>query len=193
MPLASNCPSCHRTLPRDSWLNERQVHCRNCDADIEFVPFPALHANRSVVRSEAATLGEDATCFFHATNRAAAVCSGCGRLLCSVCAVDFAGQCLCPTCIANRPTSRPDNVSSRMLWDGAALMIATLPIIVWPFTIVTAPTAIGLAIYGWNKPCSLVRGSRVRLVLAMILGAAQLVGWVAFLTTVLRATPAVRH
>ena len=37
--------------------------------------------------------------------------------------------------------------------------------------------AIGLAIYGWNKPGSLVRGSRVRLVLAIVLAGAQVVGW----------------
>ncbi|MFT3831451.1 MAG: hypothetical protein QM691_17275 [Opitutaceae bacterium] len=192
MPLASNCPSCHRALPRDSWLNERQVHCRHCDSDIEFVSFPALHANRSVARSETATLGEDATCFFHATNRAAAVCSGCGRLLCAVCAVDFAGQCLCPACIANRPTSRPDNVPSRVLWDSFSLMLATLPLIMWPLTVLTAPTSIGLAIYGWNKPCSLVRGSRGRLVLAIVLGLAQVVGWTIGLSALLRA-PAGHH
>lgn len=191
MPLASNCPSCHRELPRDAWLNERQVHCRHCETDIEFVPFPALHASRAVARSEAATLGEDATCFFHATNRAAAVCSGCGRLLCAVCAVDFAGQCLCPSCIASRPASRPDNVPSRLLWDSIALMTATLPLIVWPLTAVTAPTALGLALYGWNKPGSLVRGSRVRLILAMLFATAQLVGWTIGLVALFR-TPAAR-
>lgn len=186
MPLASNCPECGRELPADSWRNDRQVRCRSCEKDIEIVPFPALHASGTFVRPAAAMLGGDATCFFHAANRAEAVCSACGRLLCPVCAVDFAGQCLCPSCIARRPAERADATTSRMLWDSIALILATMPILVWPFTVVTAPMAIGVALYGWNKPCSLVRGSRVRLVLALILGIAQVAGWIFGLTMLFR-------
>lgn len=178
MVPASHCPNCQRALAPAAWLNDRQVHCPSCDTDLEFVPFPALTAARTFARPTAATLGDDATCFFHPTNRAEAVCSGCGRLLCAVCAVDFAGQCLCPACIAARPaTQQPDAVKSRLLWDSLALSLAGLPLLLWPFTIVTAPAAIGLAIYGWNKPGSLVRGSRTRLVCALVLAGAQVVGW----------------
>lgn len=178
MVPAAHCPSCQHKLDTDAWRNDRQAHCPRCQTDLEFVRFPALTAARTVVRSETATLGDDATCFFHATNRAEAVCSGCGRLVCAVCAVDFAGKCLCPSCIAARPIAQqPDAIKSRLLWDSLALSLATLPLIMWPVTIVTAPAAIGLVIYGWNKPGSLVRGSRVRLVLALILGGAQVVGW----------------
>jgi hypothetical protein len=184
MALVSHCPSCKRTLKTAAWRNPRHAHCPNCDVDLEFVPFPALTAVRAVAHSETATLGDDATCFFHSTNRAEAVCSGCGRLVCAVCAVDFAGRCLCPNCIAGRPSAQqPDAIKSRLLWDSLALSLATLPILMWPLTILTAPSAIGLAIYGWNKPGSLVRGSRVRLVLAMILGGAQVAGWTVGLVT----------
>lgn len=172
-----HCPSCKHEIPPEEWAGRRQVRCDHCGDRLEFIPFPALSATRTVARSEAAELGADATCFFHAANRATAVCSSCGRLLCSVCAVDFAGQCLCPSCIAQRPATRPENVKTSILWDGIALMTALLPLLMWPITLVTAPTAIGLAIYGWNKPCSLVRGSRVRLVLALLAASAQVVGW----------------
>jgi hypothetical protein len=178
MTVATQCPGCQRPLKPAAWLNARQAHCPDCDRDLEFVPFPALTAVRAVARPETATIGDDATCFFHAVNRAAAVCSSCGRLLCAVCAVDFAGRCLCPNCIAQRPAALPDTVKSRLLWDSIALALATLPLIAWPFTLATAPTAIGLALYGWNKPGSLVRGSRVRLVLALVLGGLQVAGWV---------------
>ena len=172
-----HCPGCKHLLRSEFWLNDRQARCPFCSTDLEFVPFPALTAAHTVARPAAASLGEDATCFFHATNRAEAVCSGCGRLLCSVCAVDFAGQCLCPSCIAGRSAAKPDTVKSRILWDSCALMLAGLPVLMWPLTIVTAPTAVGLAIYGWNKPCSLVRGSKIRLLAAMILGGLQIAGW----------------
>ncbi len=188
MPVASHCPDCKRKLPAAAWLNDLQAHCPHCDKDLEFVPFPALTAVRAVARSETATLGDDATCFFHATNRADAVCSGCGRLVCSVCAVDFAGRCLCPSCIANRPAAAPEVVKSRILWDSLALMLAVLPpalFVTWVFSAVTAPAAVAVAIYGWNKPCSLVRGSRVRLVIAMILGGAETIAWIVGLTRAL--------
>lgn len=177
MPVATHCPACKRRIETQHWHNDRQAHCRYCEKDIEFVPFPALTAVRAVAKAQEATMGDDATCFFHVSNRAEAVCASCGRLLCSVCAVDFAGECLCPSCIANRPKTRPDVVPSRMLWDSMALGLAALPLLMWPLTIATAPTAIGLAIFGWNKPGSLVRGAKLRLVLAMMLGAAQVVGW----------------
>ncbi|MBK8475617.1 MAG: hypothetical protein IPL39_04715 [Opitutaceae bacterium] len=186
MVPVSHCPGCKRALPPAAWHNDRQVHCPSCDTDLEFVAFPALTAARFVARPESATLGDDATCFFHTTNRAEAVCAGCGRLLCAVCAVDFAGKCLCPSCIAARPiAAQPDAVKSRLLWDSLALSLATLPILMWPVTLVTAPAAIGLAIYGWNKPGSLVRGSKTRLVVAMVLAGAQVVGWTVGLVTFL--------
>jgi hypothetical protein len=124
-------------------------------------------------------LSAESVCFFHAENRAEAICDGCGRLLCPVCAVPFAGQKLCPTCIATgKATGAPAMIRDRMLWDGTAFALALVPILVWPFTLITAPAALGVVIYGWNKPGSLVRGpSRWRFIVAGILALAQIGGW----------------
>jgi hypothetical protein len=174
------CPRCQRVLGPESWTDANTGTCFRCKTDYEFVAFPALHATRAHVAAQPAVLDADSVCFFHAENRAEAICDGCGRLLCPVCTVPFAGQKLCPTCISSTKKSEAPAVTrDRVLFDGIALVLALAPLLMWPVTLVTAPIAFGVAIYGWNKPGSLVRGrSRGRLVLAMVLALLEIGGWI---------------
>jgi hypothetical protein len=174
------CPRCKRVLGPESWIDAHHGVCFRCKTDYEFVGFPALHATRARIAPQAAVLAADSVCFFHAENRAEAICEGCGRLLCPVCTVPFAGQKLCPTCISAAKVSQAPNITrDRVLFDGIAMVLAWLPLLIWPFTLITAPVALGIAIYGWNKPGSLVRGpGRVRLVIAMIIALVQIGGWI---------------
>lgn len=50
----------------------------------------------------------------------------------------------------------------RIVWGQMALLAGCLPLLtlMWPLYVITGPAAIGLAIYGWNKPGSLVSGRR---------------------------------
>jgi hypothetical protein len=174
------CPRCKRTLGPESWADENSGECFRCKSDFEFVRFPALEAPREKLAPHAAVLAADSVCFFHGENRAETICESCGRLLCPVCAVPFLGQKLCPTCIAHTQTSQAPRVTrDRVLYDGIALTVAAFPLLIWPFTLVSAPVALGLTIYGWRKPCSLVRGrSRVRLVIAGLLSVGEIAGWI---------------
>jgi uncharacterized paraquat-inducible protein A len=185
MIAVQECPFCSRPLLAQSWRDDRHAFCGRCEKLIEFIPLPALTAQKTVARPQTASLGEDATCFFHTGNRAESVCSGCGRLLCAVCAVDYTGTCLCPACIATRSSGKSDTVTSRVLWANTALSLAILPLLIWPVTVLTAPTVIGLSIYGWNKPGSLVRKSKRRFVMAIILAGLQLAGWSMLLVNIL--------
>ena len=177
---ALRCPRCQRVLGPESWTDANSGTCFRCKTDYEFVGFPALRATRTQVAPQPAVLAADSVCFFHAENRAEAICDGCGRLLCPVCTVAFAGQKLCPTCIsATKNSAAPTVTRDRVLFDGIALVLACLPLLMWPLTLITAPAALGVAIYGWNKPGSLVRGrSRGRLVFAMIFALVQIAGWI---------------
>lgn len=178
------CPKCTRALEPASWHDATAGTCRGCKIDFEFFPFPALTATRTRVAPQAAEVAADSVCFFHAENRAETVCEGCGRLLCPVCTIPFNGQKLCPSCVASGKTSdAAPTARSRMLYDGLALSLALLPLLVWPLTLISAPIALGFAIYGWNKPGSLVRGrSRRRLVAGGILAVLEIVGWVTLFT-----------
>jgi hypothetical protein len=173
------CPRCRRPLGPESWIDARNGVCAKCRSEFEFVPFRALNFASVRAAAQAAVVASDSVCFFHAENRAESICDSCGRLLCPVCTVPFAGQRLCPVCIAaSKRSDAPHGVRERVLYDGLALALAFFPLLVWPVTLLTAPAALGLVIYGWKKPGSLVRGpGRVRMIVAGIFAVLQIGAW----------------
>ena len=158
--VALSCPNCKRTFGELDWHDERSGSCRGCGSDFEALIFPAQFRQRSVAKPQAVVVSEDSTCFFHAENQAERVCDGCGRFLCAVCAIPFDGGHFCPACIAGQKKHASTVISNRILFDGAAFSLAIVPLLVWPFTLLTAPAALGMVVYGWRKPCSLIRGRR---------------------------------
>lgn len=171
------CPKCSKPLEPASWRDGRRARCRWCETEIEFRPYPALTATSTVAKAQAVVLGDDATCFFHVTNQATVVCGGCGRLLCAVCSVPHEGGVRCPSCISTERKQQDRAVNSRFVWGGAALATALVPLIIYPFTAVTGPTAVVISILGWRKPDSLVHPGRWKLVVAGLLGLGQCVAW----------------
>ncbi len=186
--VALRCPACKRQLETHSWHDDSSGECRLCGTSFEFRAFPALTAGAARITPQAAELAADSVCFFHAQNRADSICEGCGRLLCTVCAVPFMGRKLCPVCIAaeNKKETAPVAVRGRVLHESIALGLAVFPIatvVLFWFTLVTGPLALGWVIYAWNKPGSLVRGpSRWRLIVAAIFAIAEIIGWIVFFT-----------
>jgi hypothetical protein len=55
------------------------------------------------------------------------------------------------------------------------------------FTIVTAPAALYLAIKHWNSPRGVIHHTKVRLVLAMIVASVQIIGWIAIVIFIIWA------
>lgn len=171
------CPSCKRTFAALEWIDAANCRCRSCLAEFNFVAFPALTQKTEVAKPQAVTLAEESTCFFHGENQAEKVCDDCGRFLCAVCAIPMSGRTICPTCISSTNSTAQIARSERTIYGGAALALAVFPILVWPVTLLTAPAAIALVIYGWNKPTSLVQPRRWSGIVAVVLGALQVVGW----------------
>jgi hypothetical protein len=172
------CPKCGQVLDSLAWNDAGGGACRICRVRFEFMGFPALNFKRPEVVPKAVVLAEHATCFHHPENQAESVCEGCGRFLCSVCAINFGGRLLCPSCIKAGTRNDPGSIQSRAIYPGIALASAFLPLLVWPFTLVTAPVALGLVFVGWNKPQSLVQPGRSKLVIAAIIALAEIAGWV---------------
>ena len=145
-------PCCRRPLDLSK---AGEAFCFACHTGYTLVEFPALRATRVVTHARAAdTAANDATCFFHAQNQAAAICQSCGRFLCSVCAIDYGGRTLCPACIAAGKTTpgqaaRP--LASQWNPDGVALLLATVPIPTIFFTLITAPAALLVLALNWKK------------------------------------------
>jgi len=171
------CPACKRTYEALDWIDANQCRCLKCRVDFDFFPFPALIATKEIVKPQAVAVAEDSTCFFHGDNQAEKVCDGCGRFLCAVCAVPFTGKTLCPNCIANSKKDDVRLVASRTIPGGAAIVMALIPVLLWPLTVVTAPVALYLAITGWKKPQSLVNPGRWKLVVAGMIAVMQIGAW----------------
>jgi len=123
-------------------------------------------------------------CFFHPSNRAARPCDSCGRFLCSICDLPVGSRHLCPVCLSKGlgKEKLPELIPRRMLWSRTALWLGVLPlllsIVIWPFLIVSGGAAVIIALAGWNRPGSLVRGrQRWAAVVGLLLGLLQLGIW----------------
>lgn len=183
------CPNCGVALP-SSAIDTTFVPCPTCAKPVRVVTYPAMRVGYVAGRSAEAVQAEgESSCFYHAGKRAAAACDGCGRFLCSLCDVEMGSRHLCPTCVeaAMAPKrTKEEKVARgaaaadqrRFLYDGLAMSLAVWPLVVmWPFTILTAPGVLYIVARYWNAPGGLFRRTRARLCAAGVLAAAQLAGW----------------
>jgi hypothetical protein len=182
------CPKCAFVLHPDSAAGGGPVDCPACRSVLHIALFPAFTdppEQVSTSSGEQALTGESA-CFFHPEKRADTTCDSCGRFLCTLCDVPFAGRHLCPACLD--ATKLPELQTTRVDWDKLTAMIGWLPIVLAPvcfpfFFIVlgTGPGAIVLGLWTWRREGSLVHGRRHWLsVLGMAGGLLQIAG-VAFI------------
>ena len=146
------------------------------------VVFPALFNGFAPAESGETLLVEsESSCFYHPKKKAVVPCETCGRFLCALCDVDLNGQHMCPACIESGRKKQKLKLidNNRMLYDNIALSLAILPVIfmLWPFTIVTAPMALFVAVRYWKAPLSIIGRTKIRFIAAMIFASLQVAGW----------------
>lgn len=185
--MAIRCTGCGSPLSNDvleSGFHKDFRPCPFCGSETLVLVFPAMFTPRSVpTAAEMAAGVGDATCFYHASKRASAPCSQCGRFLCKLCSVNFSGAVWCPECIeAGRTRKRVVNLENqRTLHDSVALALATWPAMLISPSLVSAPAALFISIFYWKRPTSIVRRHpKLRLVLAIILSVIQISLWIVF-------------
>lgn len=158
--------------------------CPNCHEKVTAEVFPAiLRSLQPGASPERVVLEDQASCFFHPQKKASIACEDCGRFLCALCDLDFNNRHVCPTCFEtarNKVEANPLQ-NHRIVYDNVALGVSILPILAWPFTVLTAPAALVLSIYYWNKPGSILPRTKIRFILAIIFALAQMIGWGVFL------------
>jgi len=178
------CPRCNAALP-ETFFNAQELHpCPECTAQVQVDLFPALLAPTAVGRAGETLIVEgESSCFYHPTKRAAAACESCGRFLCALCDLDLNGRHLCPGCLkTGRRKGKLKNLENRrMRYDGLAMTLAFAPLLVFYFTILTAPATLYVVIRYWNAPGSLVRRGRWRMVLAFIVALLEVIAWAALI------------
>ena len=123
-------------------------------------------------------------CFYHPQKKAVRPCDGCGRFLCGLCDCELQGRHFCPACLeAGRTKGKIQSLENqRTLYDSIALALAIYPVVLVfsiYFTIITAPMALFVAIRYWKSPLGILRRTKTRFVVAIILASLQIAGWVA--------------
>ncbi|HEX4809950.1 MAG TPA: hypothetical protein VH325_13515 [Bryobacteraceae bacterium] len=185
--LAVICPCCGSELPGEA-LGESGAACSVCGAQAQAAVFPALLRNSQPAVDEA-VMADEAACYFHADRVAAVACSRCGRFLCQFCRVTWDGEDLCPACLEAASTGKvPAEAAFRNFppsstvyrYDSLALFVSTLPMITVFFTIITAPLALGIALFTFRKKCSVAPRTKARFIAAILISLAQIAGWVIF-------------
>jgi hypothetical protein len=90
------------------------------------------------------------------------------------------GQHFCPACLETGKSKRKiQNLENqRTRYDSIALSLAVLPMLIFYFTIITAPMALFVAIRYWRAPASLVGQNRTRYLVAILVALLQIAGWI---------------
>jgi hypothetical protein len=178
--ILPRCPGCRTPLGEGVFNRPELVPCPTCGAPLHVEIFPALFRPAARGRDgEALIIDGESSCFYHPQKKAVVPCQGCGRFLCALCDCELHGQHFCPACLeVGRQKGKIKNLENqRTLYDGIALSLSLLPLLIFYFTIVTAPIALYIAIRYWNAPRSIVHRTKIRFVLAILFASLQILGW----------------
>lgn len=162
------CSACSQPLPPECWTREGGQHCPSCKAPVLVKAFPALTQPKAGSVPQPVSADTEASCFYHAQNRARAHCDDCGRFLCDLCMLEVPGRTVCPACFGTSIRGRKiqDFETERTMHDSVALALATVPVLLfWP-VLITAPLTLFWVIRHWNSPRSILPRSRIRFYLA---------------------------
>ncbi len=190
------CPKCAFVF-RDLQVGiTQEVDCPSCKAHLWLRPFAAGVRSMKTTSAVPGRVKENpeagSVCFFHEEQEANVVCGSCGRMLCSLCDLEIEQEHYCSPCL-EKVLKNPakDEKGSRFqtrraAWDSIALILGFFPLFLWPLTMFTGPLTLALGIYGLRRPKGLVSqvATKVRLWLAIALGAVQTGIWVVLGATI---------
>jgi hypothetical protein len=175
------CPKCRATLLEGIFNQPELLPCPACKVPLLVEIFPSLFRKITPGQSGEALMVEgESSCFFHPQKKALLPCDSCGRFLCALCDCQLNGQHFCPTCLETGKTKGKIKSleNQRTLYDSIALSLAVYPLLIFYFTLITAPMTLFVAIRFWRSPLSIVRPGKIRFVVAIILALLQIAGWV---------------
>jgi hypothetical protein len=187
-PTALQCPKCKTSLLEGGFNLEAFTPCPGCASELQIEVFPAFFRQATAGQSGEAVMTEgEASCFYHPQKKAVLPCEGCGRFVCALCDCELQGQHLCPVCLeTGRTKGKIKSLeNTRTRYDNLALALALYPMLIFYFTVITAPMVFYVAIRYWKSPLGLTQGSRLRFVIAMLFATLQIGGWGLLLIAIL--------
>ena len=175
------CPKCRAWLVEGIFNQPDFAPCPACGVPLLGEAFPALFRKIAAGQSAEAVIVEgESSCFYHPEKKAVLPCDSCGRFLCALCDCPLHGQHFCPSCLEAGATKGKIKSleNQRTLYDQIALTLAILPLVIFYFTIVTAPMTLVVAVRYWKAPGSIVRRTKTRFILAVLLALTEIAFWV---------------
>ena len=182
MATTITCPKCQTSLYEGVFNRLEPMPCPACETPLQIEVFPAMFRRiASGQQAETVMVEGESSCFFHPEKKAVVTCQGCGRFLCALCDCELKGEHYCPNCLeAGKSKGKIKSLENqRTLYDSIAIVLAVAPLLIFYFTIITAPMTLYVAIRYWKAPMSILRRSKFRFVIAIILALLQIAGWVA--------------
>ena len=187
-----SCTNCNSPVSSQVINSNSLGACRSCSGLLRVDVFPALYRSPDKGRSgESLQMDKEAGCFYHLRKKAVVPCSACGRFLCALCDVPLNGRHLCPACLeVGKTNGHIKNLEThRTCYDTIALLVATVPLLMfffpW-FTIITAPLAIYLTVRHWKAPTSIIPRTKLRFISAAVIASLQIAGWIFFFFNMVR-------
>jgi hypothetical protein len=176
------CKKCTETFPINTLNVGELSSCTVCGTPFQALVFPAILRRNDTSSSELVQADTDASCFYHSTKKASVVCDGCGLFICSLCDVELHKKHFCPQCIEKgQDKGKIKSLEKRrVLYDDIAVALALYPLLIWPFTIVTAPTSIFVALRYWKAPGPIIKRTKIKFILAILFATLEIVAWGVF-------------
>jgi hypothetical protein len=174
------CTFCRAPLPAWQAQSPNLEVCPRCGTQQWAVTFPAALKDAAPINfGRPLQTAEEASCFYHGEKQAEVPCESCGRFLCGLCAVAFRGRTLCPTCLDTglKTQQLGETRSTYPAYDSVALLLAFLPVIIFPlaiFVVFTAPAALYFGLRGLRGARMPGRSVILRSAIAVILATIQI-------------------
>lgn len=180
IPAAASlpCPKCRALLP----LQQAGLlaPCPACGVPLQFWIFPAWFQTPLVGGAAENLIAEgESSCFYHPGKQAAVPCDACGRFLCALCDCELQGQHFCPGCVSTgRSKGRLASLEPRRtMFDSLAFTLAVVGLLTGPGALLCGPAAVFIGIRSWKMRSSVIPRTKLRSILAIVLGLAGTVGW----------------
>jgi|SRR5580704_546987 hypothetical protein len=177
-----SCPHCSQPLPVNQFVPGQPVQCPACRSRVEAYIFPECYKEPPSRPAILLAAQHEAVCYFHPRYHPITPCDHCGRFLCEICAISLGVRHLCVECFAKVRTQKDETglVRYAVLYDNVALFLVTAPVVTvifWIFTIFTAPISLFLSFYHWSRQWNLVRRSRLRFGISILLSLLLIAFW----------------
>lgn len=185
-----NCPKCKYRLTGIDFLKDYrgEIKCPNCKLSMIVRTFAGVSEETDNYGKADIILSEnESSCFFHFDKVAVSHCSECGRFLCALCAIEIEDRVLCPVCLERLDNEKRIKTFNNhvVFWDSIVLYLTILPVLIWPFLIITIISApLSLVLINKHYKCLkdyVIPRKKWRFYLAGFIALLQIGGWCFFI------------